>query len=165
MMENKQDNSVEALLERMRAGYNQDLFIEYNDLKVEARLLPGGEMATVISNAKSKLKIPDGHDRKMLEGQAVMKSVLKAATTIGVTTSLGDRFLDLLTNEELVAIHEQYESKVKTINPNIDNFTTDQIAEVIVRIKKKTAKPSDFYMWQLAAIGSYFLVRLQAKDN
>ncbi len=159
------ENSPEALLEKMRAGYKLPLVLKYNGLEVQARLLPGEELANAISNAKSQLKIPDGHTGDLLESQAVMKAVLKAATHVDNTPQLGDKFLNMLTNEELVNLHDQYESLVKTVNPSINELGDAEIAEIIGEIKKKDAKANDYYMWQLAAIGRYFLDRLQATGN
>lgn len=158
-------NSPEALLERMRAGYKTTLELTYNDFKVDCRLIPAEEMAKAVANAKVKLKVPEGHERYLLEGQAVMKAVLKAATTVGSVAQMGDRFLDMLTNEELVHLHDQYETLMKTCNPEFKNLDEDDIADIISRIKKKSAKASDFYTWQLAAIGQYFLEKIRATGS
>ena len=160
-----ENNSPEALLERMRDGYETTLDLTYNKLKVECRLLPAEEMAIAVANAKTKLKVPEGHERYLLEGQAVMKAVLKAATTVGPVIALGDKFLGMLTNEELVHFHDQYETLMKTCNPEFKNLDESDIADIISRIKKKSANASDFYTWQLAAIGKYFLERIRATGS
>lgn len=164
MSDKKIDNSPEGLLKRMRSGY-KPIILKFGELEIEARLVPGHEMATAISNAKMNCKIPDGHEKKLLEGQAVMRGVLKTATTIGSTCPLGDRFLSMLTNEELVYLHDQYESKIKGCNPDFESLSYSEIAEIIQLIKKKSATASDFYMWQLAAVGKYFLERLPVTDS
>jgi hypothetical protein len=64
---------------------------------------------------------------------------------------------------ELDALYDQYITLQRTIV--FEKMTTEKIAELILAVKKKEKAPSDFFTWELAAIGRSFLeeVLLQGK--
>jgi hypothetical protein len=88
--------------------------------------------------------------------------MLNAATTIDGAPSLALGFLDALTQNELTELFDQYISINKMINPNIQLMTREEIQMVIENVKKKSAVTSDFYTWQLVAVGKFFLEAIVA---
>ena len=93
-MSDDKDNSPESQLKRLRAGYKQDLKIQIGGLNVPCRILPADESVKCISNAKLELKIPEGHDRELLESLAVQKAILVADCNVDGVPYIHERLLD-----------------------------------------------------------------------
>lgn len=159
------DNSPEALLARLRQGYKQNLMFKIGGLDVPCRILPAKEQIEAISNAKLNLKIPEGHDRKLIEAIAVQKAVLKVGCTVNGIPYLPDRLLDQLSSDELGKIYDLYQEEVKYADPRFEALSAEQISKMIDSVKKKKAHSSDFFTWQLAAIGKFCLEEISRTGN
>lgn len=159
-MKEKDDNSPESLLERLRSGYKTELEIKMGGLRVPCRIMPSEESVKTISNAKFELKIPEGHDRELLESIAVQKAILKNGCTVDGITYLHERLLDKLSSDELGQLYDVYMSEIKFVNPDFKALTETEVAQMIEDVKKKKTQAKDYYTWQLAEIGRYCLINL-----
>lgn len=166
-MDEQKDNSPESLLARLREGYKQKLEIKVGGLSVPCRILPADESVKAISNAKFKLKIPEGHEPELLESIAIQKSILKAGCTVDEIPYLHDRLLDKLSSDELAQLYDAYMLEVKFVNPEFETLNAEQVAGMIDDVKKKKTTAKDYYSWQLAEIGRYCLNHLfhQVKER
>jgi hypothetical protein len=149
--------TAEDQLKLMRQGYKQTLEIKLGGLVVPCRIMPALDEATVIANAKTGLKVPNEEQRALFESLAVMKAVLSNGCTVDSTPYLSDGFLSKLSNDELSELYNQYQTVVRTVNPTFEQLTPDQLGEIIETVKKKERSSRDFFTWQLAEIGRYFL--------
>jgi|GEM_PF-5349314 len=151
--------TVESLLAAMRRGNSQRLELKMGDDDVPVRLLSAHEEAlTAVKAAQSAIKRnPTGLKPETFEAQCMMKAILFAATTIGGTPTIGERFYESLTATELGYLYDQYVTLNHTINPNIQEMKSEEIAAIVDDIKKKKRAAKDFYTYQLAAVGKYFL--------
>lgn len=153
--------TTEDRLKKMRAGRDENLCLKYNDLEIPCRLLNAGEKAKLIYKAKQKVKLPGSEgDKVFSESYEVMVAILVEACTIGGIPYANEDFTRSLTEPELVYLFDQYETILNTINPQFERLTDAQKIEIIENVKKKNATSSDYYTWQLAEIGRYFLDRV-----
>ena len=151
--------SAEDLLAAMRKGNTQKLEIGFGERMLPVRLISAKEeLNLMITAASSSVKMnPSGLKQNIAEAHELMKLTLIAATTLNSVPGAAPRFFELLTPEELSDLYDQYKTLNHTINPNIELMKTEQIAEMIANVKKKQRAAKDYYTWQLAAIGKYFL--------
>lgn len=151
--------TTEDLLAKLRSGNKQNLEIGFGELKVPCRLLNAAEEATIMVQAAQAAarENPTGVQKEVFEAQITMKQILLKATTIGGVPGLNKAFLDELSHTELNALFDQYNTLNHTINPNIQQLSQDEINEIVDQVKKNLKTSSDYYTWQLGAIGKYFL--------
>lgn len=151
--------SAEDLLRAMRKGNSQRLEIGMGEFKFPVRLLSAHEEATIAVKAaqSSQRANPTGLKREIFEAQATMIALLVAATLIDNAPSVPPRFFELLTSEELGTLYDEYTTLNKTVNPNVQDMKAEEIAVIVDDIKKKKRVAKDFYTYQLAAVGKYFL--------
>ena len=159
------DNSPESQLKRIRQGYKEKLVIKMGGLDVPCRIMSAEESVKCISNAKFNLKIPEGHDRELLESIAVQKAILKEGCNVGGVPYIHDRLLDLLSSDELGEFYDTYMAEIKFVNPEFEALQAEQIAQMIDDVKKKKTTAKDYYTWQLAEIGRYCLNHLYLTDK
>lgn len=154
--------TADALLAKLREGNSQKLEIGLGALKVPVRLLNAVEEATVQAQAeqRSVKENPQGLKKEIFEAQCVMKAILQAATTIKGAPGLPGGFLDMLTHVELAELYDQYITLNHTINPNVQSLSQDELLALVESVKKKERAASDFYTYQLAAIGKFFLASI-----
>lgn len=152
--------SPEDQLALLRADYAEAPTIKAGKLKVPVRLLNATEKVTIIGQAELNLQIPDGVDPKLFKSLEVMKGVLIAGGTVDGVPRLSRRFLDLLSDSEIGHMYDEYETLCKTSNPEFRNLSGDQLMGLVNAVKKKEASPSDYFTWQLAEIGRFFLENL-----
>ena len=126
------------------------------------RLLSAHEEAIIaVKAAAAATKAnPSGHKREMFEAQATMKAILFAACTIDGTPTIALHFFDALTAAELGNLFDQYTTLNNSINPNFEDMKPVEIEAIIDDIKKKKRAAKDFYTYQLAGIGKWFLQAL-----
>lgn len=151
--------TAEALLAKLRAGNNQKLEIGLGDFKTPVRLLDAAEEARILAEsqiAATKLN-PSGVQKEVFEAQITMKQILVAATSINGQVGMSKKFLDLLTHVELSELFDQYNTLNHTINPSVQSLRPEEIIKLVESVKKKQKTAKDFYTWQLAAIGTFFL--------
>lgn len=158
----KDITTAEGLLERLRKGNAQSLELAIGDFKVPCRLISASEEATLAVKAsiEARKKNPTGEKQDIFESYETMKAILVAATNINGSPTVPPRFFELLSNVELVAIFDNYQTLNHTINPSLADMTDEQITQIVDDIKKKKAVAKDFYTWQLAAVGKFFLERV-----
>lgn len=151
--------NADSFLAKLRKGNNQKLEIGLGDLKMPVRLLDAAEEATVIVQAEAAAikHNPTGIQEDVFKAQITMKQILMAATLIDKKITVPKRFFDKLTHPELTELYNQYTTLNHTINPNINALSQEDILKIIDGVKKKHKAASDFYTWQLAGIGKYFL--------
>ncbi len=151
--------TAEDLLAALRKGNAQKLEIGLGELKVPCRLISAGEEAKIIVRASSQAKKtnPGGERQDVFEAQETMREMLKAATTIDSVPGLPERFFGMLTSQELVALYDEYVTINSMINPAFADLTKEQIAEIVSDVKKKKKGSKDFYTYQLAGLGKFFL--------
>lgn len=153
--------SNEERLKLMRAGKDQNLCLKYNDLEIPCRLLNAGESAKIIFKAKQKVKLPGNESDKVFsESHEVMVHLLVEACTVDNVPYANEEFIRQLTEPELIYLFDQYETMLNTINPTFERLTDEQKVEIINSVKKKKASSSEYFTWQLAEIGRYFLDQL-----
>lgn len=158
--------TAEEQLALMRQGYKAELKIKVGGLEIPVRLMSATEEATVIANAKSSVKLPNKDiDPKQFTAMAVMKAILSAAATVDSTPRLSKKFLDDCGYRELNSFYDQYLTVCDTANPEFEQLSDKEIADLIVAVKKNEKAPADFFTSDLAAIGRFFLDRLQAQDS
>lgn len=160
----KKVTTTEDLLASLRKGNTQNIAIGLGEIKIPCRLINASEEARiyVLAKQKSIKDNPTGLRQEVFESYAVMKAILAAATTFNGAPSLPMGFLDALTSQELLQMYDEYVTLNKTINPNIQTMTPDEIATVIQDVKKKgpTIVLSGLFTHHLAAIGKYFLATI-----
>jgi hypothetical protein len=156
--------TTEGLLASLRKGNAQNLALGLGEIKVPCRLINANEEAKiyVLAKQKSLKDNPTGLKQEVFDSHAVMKAILIAATTINGAPTLPMGFVDALTSQELVELYDQYITINKTINPNIQSMTPEEIIEVIQEVKKKGSSDvvNGLFTHHLAAIGRYFLVTI-----
>lgn len=151
--------TTEDLLAKLRAGNNQKLEIGLGELKVPCRLLSAAEEATLIvkSAQAAAAQNPTGIQKEVFEAQITMKQMLLAATTVQGVPGLTKDLLDMISHTELNDLFNQYNTLNHTINPNLQTLTQAEILAIVEDVKKKTKTSRDFYTYQLAEIGRFFL--------
>ena len=151
--------SAAELLAALRSGNTQVLELAVGVAKVPCRLINAGEEAKLIVQAKSKAskQNPNGVKLELFESVQLMKDVLASATTIDGAPGLPMGFLDELTSQEIEALYDQYITLNRTINPNIQTLSQDEINELIGGIKKKSLSTKNLFSYQVLAVGKYFL--------
>lgn len=154
--------TAEDLLSLLREGNNQKLEIGLGKLKVPCRLLNAKEEAIITAQAESRAlkENPQGAKREIFEAQEVMKAILLAATNIKGVPGFPQKLVDMLSNQELTTLFDQYVSLNHTINPNIQDLSQVEIQAMVDNVKKKKTAASDYYSWQLAAVGKFFLDKI-----
>jgi hypothetical protein len=137
----------------------------FNGLQVPCRIVPAAEEQQTIANALASLKIPSVHDKELFEGIAIMKATLKAAATVdGVPRFAGD-FLDRLSDQELIELHEQYKRIKTSRDVRFEEMPEEHVAALVDAVKKKDTDPSALSISQLAAIGRFFLASALTKGS
>lgn len=156
--------TAEDLLAALRKGNAQNLEIGFGDLKVPCRLLSASEEAMIVVKAKQSAikKNPSNQKQEVFESYEAMKMILEASTTINGAPALPMGFVEALTQNELTELYDQYMTINKTINPNIQLMSRDEIQKVIDDVKKKKTGTRDYFTWQLAEIGKFFLAEIVA---
>lgn len=157
--------TAEEQLNLMRQGYKAELRIKLGGLEIPVRLMSAIEEADTIANAKTGLKIPDQADPKLHVSIAVMKAVLEKAANVDGVPYLSRKCLDGMTHQELNALYDQYLTVCDSVNPEFEDLEAKQISDMIVAVKKNEKAPTDFFTSDLAAIGRFFLVQIQAEAN
>jgi hypothetical protein len=154
-----QFTTAEDLLRAMRKGNTQKLEIGMGAFTFPVRLLSAHEEATIAVKAAQACQRanPTGLKREIFEAQATMIAILTGATLIDNSPSIPPRFFELLTSEELGSLYDAYTTLNKTVNPNVQDMKAEEIAVIVDDIKKKRKVAKDFYTYQLAAVGKYFL--------
>ena len=151
--------TAEDLLASLRKGNGQKLELGIGSIKVPCRLLNANEEATIVVKAKQKAmkENPTGLKQEVFESNETMRAILSAATTINGAPSLPLGFVESLTADELSMLFDDYMAIKKTINPNMRELTPEQVKDIVERIKKKDATSKDFFIYQQAEIGRYFM--------
>ncbi len=151
----------------MRRGQKQDLKLKCGGLDIPCRILSYSEEAAAIANGKTTAKHakPDGAHDPVFESSEIMKAVLLKATNVKDVQYVATIFLNALSSTELDALYDQYVTLAKTVNPEIESMSVDKIGEMIKAVKKKEKAPKDFFTWELAAIGRYFLEEIQLQAS
>jgi len=154
--------TAEDLLAKLRKGNEQKLEIGLGDLKIPVRLINAKEESTIIAKAEIKaLKdTPQGNKKDIFEAQQIMKDLLYSASQVHGSPGLPMRFLEALSHKELTTLFDQYVSLNNTINPNIQDLSESEIAEIVDGLKKKQKTVNDLYSWQLAALGRFFATKV-----
>jgi len=154
--------TAETLLEALRKGQTQKLELGLGALKIPCRLLNASEEAIIVVKAKQKalLSNPTGMKQEVFESYEAMKGILKASTSIEGTVGFNDRFLEALSASELAYIYDQFVSLNHTINPNFQNFSAQEINDLVEGIKKKTVDVNSLFTYQLAGVGKWCLTNI-----
>lgn len=149
--------TIESRLEKMRAGIKNELKIKLGEFEIPVRLLPSSEELKVIQTAKMEVaKSPPQFEFKLVEAMAVMKGTLAAVAGQYLPVEL----LNQLTTVEIEGLYDQYQSVCRSINPNYEKLSDEDATAMIAAVKKKEQKVTDFYTYQLAGIGRFFLEAL-----
>ena len=159
--------TAEDRLKEMRAGYKTKLELVIGAFSIPCRLMSASEEITAIARAKADLKIPPHHEsaRKQFEGLEIQKSILALACTVDGVPYVNREFLDKLSLSEIETLYDQYVSTIRSVNPNFESMTGDEVSEMIIAVKKKEKDQNDFFMWQLAEIGKFFLAKILPTVN
>ena len=100
-----------------------------------------------------------------MEAIAVQKAVLKAGCTVGGVPYLPDALLNDLGSDELSKLYDLYMLEIKFVDPKFEALEMEQILEIVESVKKKKTAAKDYFTWQHAAIGRYFLAKILPMDN
>lgn len=159
--------SVEDQLRQMREGYSTKLELKMGGWSIPVRLLTAMEERIAVAEAKKRATktLPSGVEPDLFESLEVMKAVLEAAGTVDHTPRLSRKLLDALSNTEIEKLYNDYMTLTRTANPEFESLSVDTVVEMIEAVKKKERLPSDFFTWQLAEIGKFFLVRIQVEAS
>lgn len=151
--------TAEELLSFLRKGNSQKFEIGYDGWKVPCRLLSATEMLNISIRAgqSAKSKNPTGVKQENFNAIESMILVLDKATTINGAPSFAMGFLESLPEVILLDLYDQYLLINNTINPSINHMKPDEIQKIVEDVKKKMSKASDYYSYQLAQIGRFFL--------
>lgn len=156
--------TTEDLLKKFRAGY-KDLRLVYGDFSVPIKCLNAKEENLAIIEAKNNFKCPDPKNKDLLEPMEVMKTVLFKAAFINGSPGLPMMFLDELSSAEIQVLYDEYLNLAHQVNPEFEDLTSDEIARIILDVKKKVVNPKDLSTKQAKAIGLYFLDQILPMAN
>ncbi|MGZ3316859.1 MAG: hypothetical protein ACXU95_06115 [Isosphaeraceae bacterium] len=115
--------------------------------------------------ARAQQKEPSGKIDPVEESAEKMKAVLLAATNVKSVQYMGTEFLNKLPAAALDALYDQYVSKMREVNPQFEKLSMDRLGEIISSVKKKEKAPRDFFTWELAAIGRFYLEEIRQLDS
>ena len=152
--------SAKDQLEKLRAGQNQKLEIEYGELVVPCKIMSAVQLANSMENGRSSVKLPKGtsdEHQLQIRSAAVLKAVLRDGTNVNGTPYLNDEFLNDLSSAELEILYDQYLLLLNQVNAEYDKLTEEEILVLIAQVKKKTTQSSSLTSYQHAEIGRYFL--------
>lgn len=148
--------STEELLRKFRKGY-KETFLEYGDFKVPLKILNADEENKIILEVKQKLKAPNEQVRAQHEPLAIMKEILFHSAFVDNVPGMTRPFLDALSSIEIEKLYDQYLEKCHQINPELEDLSREEVAQIIADVKKNSAKANDLSTRELKAIGNYFL--------
>jgi hypothetical protein len=155
-------NSIETageLLSYLRKGNSQKFEIGFADWKAPCRLLSASEMLTLTIRAQAiaKGKNPTGVRQESFNAIEAMILILDKATTISGAPFFAMGFLESLPETLLSDLYDQFLTINNTINPNINSLKPHEIQAIVETVKKKNATTKDYFTWQLAEVGRFFL--------
>lgn len=161
--------TADDILARIRGGRDADLKIQIGDYEAPCRVLPSSEEQKLIMTARESVRAkfektnasPETIEQAISD--EVMKSILSAGCTVKGTPYLAPAVLAMMSSVEISVAFDAYQSAVRMVNPKFESLSRDEIAELISAAKKKSSPTSDFYTWQLAAIGKFFLEEVLPK--
>lgn len=154
-------------LAAMRRGQNKDLTLKCGGLDIPCRILSNSEESIATANARAVARRAnaDGTHDPAAEAAEIMKAVLLKATNVHSIQYVATIFLNALSSAELGAFYDQYVTLMNTVNPEFENVSVDRIGAMIAAVKKKEKVPKDFFTWELAAIGRFFLDEVLQQGN
>ena len=159
--------TIEDRIRKMREGYKQDLQLVIGGIEIPCRLMSASEEITIIAKAKTNIKLPPKYtgSTDSFTGIEIQKAILEAACTVDLVPYAPREFLDKLLLVEIESLYDQYVSTIRQVNPRFESMSVAEVTEMIVEVKKKEKVPSDFFTWQLAEIGKFFLDNVLQKDS
>lgn len=151
-----------SLLAAMRKGQEHKFTLKYGNMKIECRPLTAMEEAQALQKAKANAREKAGKDTdlmtlKTFESVCIMQSVLFRATSINGAVGFTQIELNDMSSEELDYLYNQYISTCKVVDPEFEQLSDLEIKEMILAVKKKNKVVSDYFTWQLAEVGKFFL--------
>lgn len=157
--------SPTELLAAMRRGTEQSLFIKFNKIRIPVRLLTALEEAEVINKSRIRAieKLAgngDSNSINRMKSTFTMMSILIRATSIKGDVGFTESELTEMTSDELTFLYDQYVSVCKVVDKEFESMSHDEIKDLIMSVKKKTTLASDYYSWQHAAVGKFFLTEI-----
>jgi len=154
--------SAEELLSYLRKGNSQKIEIGIDGWKVPCRLLSAKEMIniSIIASESAKRNNPTGKKAEQFEAIEAMIKVIDRATTIEGAPYFAAGFLESLPEPVLSNLYDQYMTINNAINPDIQVMSVEIIQKIIEEVKKKQKTPKDYFTWELAEIGKFFLAEI-----
>mgnify|MGYP001021195841 CR=1 FL=1 len=159
--------TIEDRLRKMREGYKLELKIVAGGLDIPCRLLTATEEVQTIARARASINLPANYSGSVeaFTGVEIQKAVLETACTVDNVPYAPRAFLDKCTLSEIQEIYDQYVSVLRQVNPRFEKIAPEEVAEMILAVKKNQKEPSDYFTWQLAEIGKFFLEKILPKAN
>jgi|GEM_PF-5913014 len=150
--------SVEDVLRDFRKGYKTCAF-KYGDWECSFVPLNADEENQILIQVESSSNFPNDTVKKMkLPLMKMKKLMLTAANKESVNMIPG--FLDALSSTEIEVLYDQYIAGCHQVNSSFEDLTANQFNDYIEAVKKNPAKVSDLSIFQLRAIGQYFLAEI-----
>ena len=162
VIDHSEIKTASELLAAMRQGKDLKYYLKFGKIKIPCRVLSAFEEVEALRKAKLRAKEkagenPDHTTLKTYESVFIMQSTLFRATSINGDVGFSESELAEMASEELQFLYDQYCSLGHLVNPEFEQIAAGEIKNMIMNVKKKSAKPSDFFTWQLAAVGKFFL--------
>jgi len=155
MIESK---SVEDILRDFRKGYKTCVF-EYGDWRCPFIPLNADEENRILIQVESDGVFPNDKVKRLKLPLMQMKKLMLTAAN-KETTNMTQSFLDALSSTEIEVLYDQYIIGCHQVNRSFEDLTANQFNEYIDAVKKNPAKVNDLSIFQLKAIGQYFLAEI-----
>ncbi len=155
MIESK---SVEDILRDFRKGY-KDCKFTYGDWSCPFVPLNADEENAILIQTESSSNFPNEQVKRMKLPLMQMKKLMLTAAN-KQATNMTQGFLDALSSTEIEVLYDQYITGCHQVNREFEDLTQDQFNEILASVKKNPAKVSDLSIFQLKAIGKYFLAEI-----
>jgi hypothetical protein len=158
----KKIQTAEELLSFLRKGNAQKFEIGYEGWMVPCRLLSAGEMLkiSIRSSQAAKLKTPNGANAEQFIAIETMVLVLDKATTIEGAPNFAMGFLEGLPETILSDLYDQFLTINNAINPSIQHMKPEDIKKLVEDVKKNKTTTKNYYTYQLAEVGKFFLTEI-----
>lgn len=167
---NSQDKSIDIntnldaaqLLELMRKGSDSKLVYRFGKNGIKFRVLTASEESKIVYDAKLRAKEQqrdksDLAEYEQIKSLCIMQGVLLMSTTIDGMPNFTMDVIKSMSANELEYFYDQYTSLSKVVDPEFEKMDEEEIKRIVQSVKKKTSTEKDYFTWQLAEIGKFFL--------
>ena len=157
-------NHEQDPLEMMRAGVDLRFPIRLNKFEALFRPLSNLELTIIATDTANQLrKQPELGNSRMAESVLYAIKMLSRATTPSPhkldQVVLTEAILQELTPDELSYLNKEYQAVIERVNPALQELDSNEIENIIERLKKKEIRSVDLSFVCLANVCEHLLMR------